>query len=137
MTKAYDDGIIYHEVNANLSPGATADVTIALPGASPAGSAPTAAGASISPASGPGNATVTFGLTATDPQGALDLAEDQIFALNPDLGVAHVLRAVGGNRYEAQVALPNLPSGVHTWYFFAVDHACNTSSILTARYRVP
>ena len=137
MVKAYDAGLIYHEVNANLSPGATADVTIVLPGPSVSGRTPSVSNAAISPASGAGNATVTFGLTVTDPQGALDLAEDQIFALNPDLGLAYVLRRTGGNRYEARVALPNLPKGLHTWYLFAVDHACNTSNILLAGYTVP
>ena len=136
MVKAYDAGIIYHEVNANLSPGATASVTIVLPGASIAGRTPSVSNAVISPASGAGNATVTFSLTVTDPQGALDLAEDQIFALNADLGLAYVLRHAGGDRYEARISLPNLPPGLHTWHFFAVDHACNTSSILTARYTV-
>jgi hypothetical protein len=62
------------------------------------------------------------------------LAEDQIFALNPDLGVAYILRHASGDQYETQVALPDLPAGQHTWYFFAVDHQCNTSNILAMQY---
>ena len=49
---------------------------------------------------------------------------------------AYYLRAAGGDRYTAQVALPNLPAGRHTWSFFAVDHACNTSGILAVSYTV-
>jgi mono/diheme cytochrome c family protein len=134
QVKAYTDGLVYHEVHVNLSPGATADASIALPGPSVGGQTPSVANAAIEPASGPGNATVTFRVTATDPQGALNLAEDQIFALNPDLGVAYILQHVSGDQYEAQVALPDLPAGLHTWYFFAVDHQCNTSNILPVQY---
>jgi hypothetical protein len=134
QVKAYADGLVYHEVHVNLSPGATADASIALPGPSAGGETPSVANAAIEPSSGPGNATVTFRVTATDPQGMLNLAEDQIFALNPDLGVAHILRHVGGDQYETQVALPSLSAGVHAWYFFAVDHQCNTSNVLTVRY---
>jgi mono/diheme cytochrome c family protein len=134
QVKAYADGLVYHEVHVNLSPGATADASIALPGPSAGGQTPSVANAAIEPATGPGNATVTFRVTATDPQGALNLAEDQIFALNPDLGVAYILRHASGDRYETQVALPGLPTGQHTWYFFAVDHQCNTSNILTVQY---
>jgi mono/diheme cytochrome c family protein len=134
QVKAYADGLVYHEVHVNLSPGATADASIALPGPSAGGQTPSVANAAIQPASGPGNATVSFRVTATDPQGMPNLAEDQIFALNPELGVAYILRHVGGDRYETQVTLPNLPPGLHTWYFFAVDHQCNTSNILTVGY---
>jgi mono/diheme cytochrome c family protein len=134
QVKAYADGLVYHEVHVNLSPGATADASIALPGPSVGGQTPSVANAAIEPATGPGNATVTFSVTATDPQGALNLAEDQVFALNPDLGVAYILRHASGDRYETQVALPGLATGQHTWYFFAVDHQCNTSNILTVQY---
>jgi hypothetical protein len=134
QVKAYADGLVYHEVHVNLSPGATADASIALPGPSIGGETPSVANAAIEPASGPGNATVTFRVTATDPQGASNLAEDQIFALNPNLDVAYILRHVGGDQYQTQVTLPNLTAGVHTWYFFAVDHQCNTSNVLSVRY---
>ena len=134
QVKAYTDSLVYHEMHVNLSPGATADASIALPGPSVGGQTPSVANAAIEPAAGPGNATVTFRVTATDPQGALNLAEDQIFALNPDLGVAYILQHVSGDQYEAQVALPDLPAGLHTWYFFAVDHQCNTSNILPVQY---
>jgi hypothetical protein len=79
---------------------------------------------------------VTFGLDVADPQGRLDLAEDQIFALQPNLGVAYVLLHAGGDRYEAQVTLPGLSPGVYTWSFFAVDHECNTSNIIDVGYQV-
>jgi hypothetical protein len=136
QVKAFDDGIIYHEVNANISPGGTSQVTIALPGESPPSQQPQISNVSISPSSGPGNATVTFAMTATDPQGQLDLAEDQIYAHNPVLGLAYVLRRTSGSRYEKQVRLPDLEPGVHTWYFFAVDHPCNSSEWVIRRYTV-
>jgi hypothetical protein len=123
-------------VHDNLSPGATADVTIALPGPNVGGQTPSVGNAAIQPSSGPGNATITLSVTATDPQGALNLAEDQIFALNSDLRAAYVLRHVGGNQYASRITLPNLTAGLYTWYFFAVDHQCNTSAVLTVRYLV-
>ncbi len=134
QVKAYAAGLVYHEAHVNLSSGATAEASIALPGPGVSGQTPAVSNAAIEPAAGPGNATVAFRVTATDPQGALNLAEDQIFALNPDLGVAYVLRHVGGDQYESQVTLPDLSVGLHTWYFFAVDHQCNTSNILTVQY---
>jgi mono/diheme cytochrome c family protein len=135
QVKAYAAGLVYHEVHVNVSPGATADTSIALPSPSIAGQTPSVANAAIEPDTGPGNATVTFRVTATDPQGAPNLAEDQIFALNPELRVAYVMRSIGGNQYQTQVALPNLQPATYTWYFFAVDHQCNTSGVLTAQYR--
>jgi hypothetical protein len=134
QVKAYAAGLVYHEVHVNLSPGATADVGIALPGPSVGGATPSVSSAAIAPSAGPGNATVTLRVSATDPQGALNLAEDQIFALNPELGMAYILRSFSGSQYQAQVTLPNLRSGLHTWYFFAVDHQCNTSNVLTVQY---
>jgi len=94
-------------------------------------------GASISPTSGAGNGTVTLSVTATDPQGKLNLAEDQIFALGPQLGLAYILRDAGGDRWQTSVALPGLPSGVYTFYVFAVDHQCNTSNVIPVTYTVP
>jgi hypothetical protein len=136
QVKAYAAGRVYHEAHVNLAPGATADVAIVLPGPNTAGQAPIVANAAIQPSVGPGNATITLSVTATDPQGEANLAEDQVFALNPNLGVAYVLRSVGGNRYQAQIQLSNLPKATFTWYFFAVDHQCNTSGVLEARYTV-
>ena len=136
QVKAYNDGLVYHEVHVNLAPGATADARIALPGPSVGGQTPAVANAVIEPGAGAGNGTVTLRVTATDPQGASNLAEDQIFALNPALGQAFVLRSVGGDQYQTQVKLPNLGAGTQTWYFFAVDHQCNTSGVLTANYAV-
>jgi hypothetical protein len=134
QVKAYAAGLVYHEIHVNLSPGTTGGGRIALPGPSQGGQTPAVANAAIEPAAGPGNATVTLRVTATDPQGALNLAEDQIFALHPGLRKAYVLRHAGGDQYALQLALPNLRAGVHTWYFFAVDHQCNTSGILTVQY---
>jgi mono/diheme cytochrome c family protein len=136
QVKAYDEGMVYHEVHINLSAGSVADARIALPAPSAGGQTPSVAGAGIQPSSGAGNATVAFSVTATDPQGRLNLAEDQIFALNPSIGLAYVLRHTGGDQYSAQVTLPGLSPGTHTWYFFAVDHQCNTSNILSASYTV-
>jgi hypothetical protein len=28
-----------------------------------------------------------------------------------------------------------LRPGVHTWYFFAVDHQCNTSGVIPVQYQ--
>jgi hypothetical protein len=136
QVKAYAAGLVYHEVHVNLSPGTTADASIALPGPSVGGSTPAVASAAIEPSSGTGNAALTFRVTATDPQGAPNLAEDQIFALNPDLGLAYIMRRTGGDQYAVQETLPNLRSGLHTWYFFAVDHQCNTSNVIPVQYRV-
>jgi hypothetical protein len=91
---------------------------------------------SLNPSSGPGDGQATFRMTGTDPQGHANIAEDQVFALNPRLGIAYVLRSVGGDDWETTVALPNLATGTHTWYFFIVDHQCNTSNIVTRTYTV-
>jgi len=135
QVKAYAAGRVYHEVHVNLSPGGTADAVIALPGPSGGGASPAVSNAVIDPASGPGNGTVTLRVVATDPQGKGNLAEDQIFALHPGLGRAFILRNTGGDQYQLQLALPGLRAGTHTWYFFAVDHQCNTSSILPVQYQ--
>lgn len=130
QVKAYAAGLAYHEVHVNLALSATADAAIALPGANPKGQAPAVSAASA----GPGSGAVSLRMTAADPQGAADMAEDQLFALNPALGKAYVLQAAGGGGYAAQVQLPAAAAGPQTWYFFAVDHACNTSNIVTQQY---
>ena len=111
-----------------------ADIT--LPGPPAPGQAPAISNVSLTPSSGPGNGRVIFRMTGTDPQGRANIAEDQVFALNPDLGTAYVLRYTGGDNWETSVRLPNLPAGTHTWYFFIVDHQCNTSSIVPVTYTV-
>ena len=136
QVKAYAAGRVYHEVHVNLSPGATADAVIALPGPGGGNVSPVVANAVIEPASGPGNASVTLSVVATDPQGKGNLAEDQIFALYPGLGRAYILRNVGGDTYQLRLTLPNLVAGTHTWHFFAVDHQCNTSGIIPVQYQV-
>jgi mono/diheme cytochrome c family protein len=136
QVKAYDDGLVYHEVHVTTPTGGMADAEITLPGPSVAGQTPAVSNASISPSSGSGSAQVTFRMTGTDPQGHANIAEDQVFALNPDLGKAYVLRSAGGDNWQTTVTLPNLAVGVHTWYFFIVDHQCNTSSIVPLTYTV-
>jgi hypothetical protein len=98
---------------------------------------PSVSNANINPSTGEGAGQVTFRMTGTDPQGHANIAEDQVFALNPDLGTAYVLRSAGGDYWQATVTLPNLPAGTHTWYFFIVDHQCNTSNIIPVTYTVP
>ncbi len=135
--KAYDDELVYHEVHVTVPAGGRANADITLPGPSQPGAVPVVSNPTISPASGPGNARVTFRMTGTDPQGHANIAEDQVFALNPDLGKGYVLRSTGGDNWETTEKLPNLASGPHTWYFFIVDHQCNTSQIVPLTYTVP
>jgi mono/diheme cytochrome c family protein len=134
--KAYAAGRVYHEFNVNLAPGATTEANIVLPPLPGQAVAPRVSDAVIEPAAGPGDAVVTLRMNVTDPQGNLDLAEDQIFALSPDLGLAYVLLHAAGDTYEAKVTLPNLLTGLYAWHFFAVDHECNTSSIVLLNYTV-
>jgi len=136
QVKAYKDGLVYHEVHVTVPTGGRADAEITLPGPPVGGETPSVANASINPTSGAGNARVTFRMTGTDPQGQANIAEDQVFALNPNAGTAYVLRSAGGDNWETTVALPNLPAGTHTWYFFIVDHQCNTSNIVPVTYTV-
>ena len=136
QVKAYDEGLVYHEVHVTVPTGGRADADITLPGPSASGQAPVASNVSLSPSSGAGDAQVTFRMTGTDPQGHANIAEDQVFALNPELGKAYVLRSAGGDDWAITVQLPNLPAGTHTWYFFIVDHQCNTSNIETRTYTV-
>jgi hypothetical protein len=134
QVKAYAAGLVYHEVHVNLYSGATADARIALPGPSVGGQTPWVANPSIDPSAGPRDGVITLRVAAGDPQGAPNLAEDQIFALQPSLGKAYILRPQGGDQYAVQVTLPGLTPGLHSWYFFAVDHQCNTSGVLVAQY---
>jgi mono/diheme cytochrome c family protein len=136
QVKAYKDGLVYHEVHVTVPTGGRADAEITLPGPSTAGQAPVVSNPSMNPSSGSGSAQVTFRAVGTDPQGHANIAEDQVFALNPDLGVAYVLRSAGGDVWETTVTLPGLKTGTHTWYFFIVDHQCNTSSIIPLTYTV-
>jgi mono/diheme cytochrome c family protein len=136
QVKAYQDGLVYHEVHVTVPTGGRADADIVLPGPSEGGQTPAVSNVSLSPSSGAGNAQVTFSMTGTDPQGHANIAEDQVFALNPDLGVGYVLRSAGGDNWETTVKLPNLPAGTYTWYFFIVDHQCNTSNVVTRTYTV-
>jgi hypothetical protein len=136
QVKAYSDGLVYHEVHVTVPTGGRADAEITLPGPSVSGQTPAVSNSSIQPSSGSGNAQVTFRMTGTDPQGHANIAEDQVFALNPDLGVAYVLRSTGGDDWATSVSLPGLQPGTYTWYFFIVDHQCNTSNIVPLTYTV-
>jgi mono/diheme cytochrome c family protein len=136
QVKAYADGLVYHEVHVTVPAGGRASADITLPGPSAGGQTPVVSNPSISPSSGAGNAQVTFRMTGTDPQGHDNIAEDQVFALNPNLGVGYVLRSAGGDNWELTMPLPNLPPGTHTWYFMIVDHQCNTSNIVPLTYTV-
>jgi mono/diheme cytochrome c family protein len=132
--KAYADGLVYHEVHVTVPQGGRAVADITLTGPAIQGQTPSVSNASLNPSSGPGNAQVTFRMTGTDPQGRVNIAEDQVFALNPELGVAYVLRDAGDNAWQTAVTLPNLRAGTHTWYFFIVDHQCNTSNVIPLNY---
>ena len=81
QVKAYADGLVYHEVHANIPAGGSFEATIVLPGPSAGGQTPAVSGAAVSPESGAGDGEATFSVAATDPQGKLNLAEDQVFAL--------------------------------------------------------
>jgi cytochrome c553 len=122
--KAYQTGYIYHEVHTELEPGGTATIQITL--VAEGGNAPTinVSDFSVTPVE---NGT-TLHMRATHPQN--DLAEDQIFALNPALGIAVVLLPQGGDVYQTTV--PFAPQG--SWYFFAVDHKCFSSSVVRVDY---
>ena len=136
QVKAYSGGLVYHEVHVTVPTRGRADANITLPGPSVGGETPAVANASINPSSGAGNAQVTFRMTGTDPQGHANIAEDQVFALNPDLGNGYVLRSAGGDLWETTLTLPGLQPGTYTWYFFIVDHQCNTSNIVPLTYTV-
>jgi hypothetical protein len=136
QVKAYKDGLIYHEVNVTVPEGGRAVADITLPGPPASGQTPVVSNASINPTSGPGNARITLRMTGTDPQGHANIAEDQVFAMNPVLGQAYILRSAGGDNWETTVTLPDLAPGTHTWYFFIVDHQCNTSNVVPLTYTV-
>ena len=122
--KAYQTGYIYHEVHTELEPGGTATIQITL--AVQGSNAPniSVSDFSITPVE---NGT-TLRMRATHPQN--NLAEDQIFALNPALGIAVVLLPQGGDIFQTTV--PFAPQG--RWYFFAVDHQCFSSSVVTVDF---
>jgi hypothetical protein len=119
--KAYASGYVYHEQNTELAPGGTATVQIVLP--RQGSDAPRITVSDFVVSVG-GNST-TLRMKATHPQ--KNLAEDQIFALNPQLGIAVVLLDKGGDIYETTI--PLVARG--RWLFFAVDHKCFASNIAT------
>lgn len=118
--KAYQSGFIYHEEHTELAPGGTATVQITLP--AQGGNAPLISVSDFSVT--PTEAGTTLSMRAVHP--ANDLAEDQIFALNPTLGIAVPLLGQGGNLYQSTI--PFAPNG--RWYFFAVDHRCFSSNLV-------
>jgi cytochrome c553 len=123
--KAYQSGYIYHEVHTKLAPGGTATIQITL--ATQGGNAPAINVSDFSITAAEGGATLS--MRATHPQN--DLAEDQIFALNPTLGIAVVLLGQGGDVYQTTV--PFAPQG--RWYFFAVDHRCFSSNVVPIEFQ--
>lgn len=136
QVKAYSEGLVYHEVHVTVPEGGRAVADITLPAPPAGGQTPSISDVSLSPSSGPGTGRVTFRMRGTDPQGQANIAEDQVFALNPELGTAYVLRYAGADIWETTEQLPNLPAGTYTWYFFIVDHQCNTSNVVTRSYTV-
>ncbi len=118
--KAYQSGFIYHEEHTELTPGGTATMQITLP--TQGSNAPniSVSDFSVTPT---GNGTA-LSMRAVHP--VTNLAEDQIFALNPTLGIAVTLLGQGGDIYQATV--PFAPNG--RWYFFAVDHSCFSSNLV-------
>jgi mono/diheme cytochrome c family protein len=118
--KAYQSGFIYHEEHTELAPGGIATIQITLPIQGSNAPNISVSDFSVTPT---GNGT-TLSMRAVHP--ANNLAEDQIFALNPSLGIAVTLLGQGGDIYQATV--PFAPDG--RWYFFAVDHFCFSSNIM-------
>ena len=118
--KAYQSGFIYHEEHTEVAPGGTSTIQITLPTQGSDAPAISVSDFAVTPTE---NGT-TLRMRATHPQN--NLAEDQIFALNPALGIAVVLLGQGGDIYESTV--PFAPGG--RWYFFAVDHKCFSSNIV-------
>jgi len=118
--KAYASGFFYTEQNTSLDPGQTATVNIVLPVLTPG---PTITVSEFS-AKPNGSGGTLLHLKATHSE--KNLAEDQIFALSPGLGIGVVLLATGNDNYEQTV--PFAPSG--RWYFFAVDHKCYASKLM-------
>jgi mono/diheme cytochrome c family protein len=119
--KAYASGYVYHEQNTELAPGGTATVQIVLPRQGSDAPRITVSDFAVTVA---GNST-TLRMKVTHPQ--KNLAEDQIFALNPQLGLAVVLLDKGGDTYETTIPL----AARGRWLFFAVDHKCFASNIAT------
>jgi hypothetical protein len=123
--KAYQNGYIYHEVHTELAPGGTATIQITL--VAQGGNAPAISVSDFSITAAESGATLR--MRATHPQN--NLAEDQIFALNPTLGIAVVLLGQGGAVYQTTV--PFAPQG--RWYFFAVDHQCFSSNVVPIEFQ--
>jgi hypothetical protein len=123
--KAYQSGYIYHEVHTELEPGGTATIQITL--AAQGSNAPAISVSDFSITAAEGGATLR--MRATHSQN--NLSEDQIFALNPTLGIAVVLLGQGGDVYQTTV--PFAPQG--RWYFFAVDHQCFSSNVTPIEFQ--
>jgi mono/diheme cytochrome c family protein len=136
QVKAFWPGTIYHEEHVNLGAGQTADLTLALVGAAVAGGSPVLNSAAVQPESGAGDAAVTLTMDATHPGGQSMIADDQVFALCVDCGLAYIPRLTGGSTYTARVTLPGLAPGAHQFIFWVVDHPCDTSGFITEQYTV-
>ena len=134
--KGYKTDFIYHEEHVSVPRGGRGSVTIRLPAGADDSVRPVLHEASLTPEVGSGSQVITLRMRITDPQGPENLAEDQIFALNPDLGVAVILLHQGGDVFQSQYQLPGMAPGTTTWYFFGVDHQCNISQVQPLNYTV-
>ncbi len=126
--KAYKANYLYVESHANVSKGGTTNVDITIPPENnPAASPKVSANEVTATASG---AETMLYIADMATQKDNRIAEDQVWALSPQLGVAYVLRATNGSNYAADAITPTLKSGTYTWYFFATTHDCDMSNVL-------
>ena len=132
--KAYKAGYLYVESHAPVTRAGTASVVITIPPESDPAASPKVSNAVVPAGAIAGTASAHFSLTATQKDN--QIAEDQIWALSPEAGVAYVLRGSGNNAYTLDQKLPNLKAGTYTWYFFATTHECDMSSELVQHMTV-
>lgn len=132
--KAYKAGALYVEGHAPVTSGGTASVTLTLPAEPDPAASPKVSDTFVTGGPLSGTATAHFAMNATQKDN--NIAEDQLWALSPEAGVAYQLRQAGGNNYTADQPLPSLKSGAYTWYFFATTHACDMSNVVQQRMTV-
>lgn len=132
--KAYKAGFLYVEAHAPVTKGGTANVVITIPPENNPAASPKVSDATV-PA-GPVAGTATLHLAMTAVQKDNNIAEDQLWALSPQAGVAYVLRSTGTTQYALDQALPGLKPGAYTWYFFATTHDCDMSNVVQQQMTV-
>lgn len=132
--KAYKAGSLYVENHAPVTKGGTASVTITLPAENNPPASPQVSDTFVTPGPIGGSATAHFAMKAVQKDNRI--AEDQVWALSPEAGVAYVLRQSGGNNYTVDQPLPGLKAGSYTWYFFATTHECDMSNVLQQKMTV-